>query len=150
MARIKVLADGSFEVDNVEDALALQEAVQGKLDAQMRRLFSAATEPTRDVPKTNGSGPVKLTAGSGDVVAALRQLGRERESTEAFAQRLACNPKQLPPKLMQLRRELSLAGIKPEDVVVREKAYEKGRLKSYYRAGKRLDEVLKPTSNLFE
>jgi len=55
----------------------------------------------------------------------------------------------IPVRIMTLRKELKGLGLRPDDVIHRDKIYVKGRAKSLFNKGPRLDDALRHNGNLF-
>lgn len=69
--------------------------------------------------------------------------------SDEFAQRIGIASKaDIPLRMMVMGKELKALGVKPEEVLERTRIYVKGRGRSVYRPGKRLQEVLSRQSAL--
>lgn len=81
---------------------------------------------------------------------AVRQLPHAGVRSEEFALLIGVGgPTAIPIKMMNLGKELKALGYKPEDVVKRDHVYEKGRKKSVFKAGSRLEDALRKPGDLF-
>jgi hypothetical protein len=96
--------------------------------------------------KSKSSG---LSDGSRQILDAVRKNPSGMQSEE-FARAIGSpSPSSVPVRMMMLGKELIALGFKPEDVVNREKIYVKGRGKSRFKPGARLEDVLRRNGDLF-
>lgn len=91
-----------------------------------------------------------LSAGSRALLEAVRRIPAGGLRSEEFARAIGVSgPTSIPVKMMVLGKELKALGLKPEEVVLRDRIYVKGRGKSVFKPGPRLDDALKHTGDLF-
>jgi hypothetical protein len=96
------------------------------------------------------SGAPMLSVESRNLLEVVRHLPEEGVRSEDFARLLQLEgPRSIPIRMMNLGRELKGLGFKPEEVVQRKRIYVKGRGKSVFMAGPRLDDALRKPGQLF-
>jgi hypothetical protein len=91
-----------------------------------------------------------LSPGSRQILEAARRLPPDGLMSDAFAVAIGSpGAMSIPVRMMVLGKELRAIGFKPDEVVQRTKVYMKGRGKSVFKAGPRLDDALRQTGDLF-
>jgi hypothetical protein len=81
--------------------------------------------------------------GSRQILEAIQRKPDGLESEE-FARAIGSpGPKSVPPRMMKLGKELKVIGLKPKDVVQRDRIYVKSRARSVFKPGPRLEDALR-------
>lgn len=83
-----------------------------------------------------------LSEGSRQILEAIRRKP-DGLQTEEFAKAIGSpRPRSVPPRMMMLAKELKALGLKPGDVIQRDRIYVKGRARSVFKPGPRLEDKL--------
>lgn len=115
---------------------------RGRATKAARR--SQETKPTAAVP-SNGAG---LSDDSRRILEAARKTPAGLRS-EDFAREIGVSVRAVPVRMMNLNKELKALGIPRNDVIQRGHVYVKGRKRSVYKAGARLDDAMRHNGELF-
>jgi hypothetical protein len=146
---IRVTISGrTWEFQSAADAIEFERGLQGQPTPSRRRTAmrrAAKRSPNRaKVFLDTNVLTAAFSKSSMDILKAVNDLPADGAVSEKFAHAIGSpNAKAVPPRMMNLGKELKALGYKPADVVIREKTYEKGRAKSVFKAGPKLAEVLR-------
>lgn len=111
------------------------------------RPSKTSKQPVRDAAsrragrlQANASGV--LSEGSRQILEAIRRTPDGLQSEE-FAHAIGSpRPRSVPPRMMMLGKDLKALGLKPGDVIQRDRIYVKGRARSVFKPGPRLEDAL--------
>ena len=107
-------------------------------------------ETSRHRTRATTNGFEGLSEGSRRILEVIRRAPENGLITEEFAQAIgSANPRAVPVRMMVLSKELKALGLKPKDVIQRERIYVKSRARSVFKPGPKLDDALRRNGDLF-